>query len=163
MTDAEKVYQVLDTLGIDYEKYEHPPVMTIADIEKLDFTMEPMHCKNLFLRNEKGNQHYLALVHHNKKANTRGIAKKIGSTRLSFASDKRLKTHLGLEPGGVSVFGLIHNEDRKVIVLVDEDLRKEEKLTFHPNVNTASVIISQEGLKKFLDYAGHPVRYITMD
>ncbi len=163
MSEAEKVYQALDTLGIEYEKYEHPPVMTIADIEDLDFTIEPMHCKNLFLRNSKGNQHYLAIVHHEKKANTRAIAQKIGSTRLSFASDKRLKTHLGLEPGGVSVFGLMNNEDNKVIVLVDEDLKKEGKITFHPNVNTASITISYEDFEKFLNDQKNPVRYIKME
>ncbi len=86
MTEANKVYEVLESMGIEYEKFEHPPVMTIEDIENLDMEINPMHCKNLFLRNSKGNQHYLALVPHNKKANTRGIAEKIGSTRLSFAS-----------------------------------------------------------------------------
>ncbi len=163
MNEAEKVYRYLDTLEIEYKQYEHPPVMTIADIQNLDFEIEPMHCKNLFLRNAKGNQHYLALVHHDKKANTRGIAKKIGSTRLSFASDDRLKKHLGLEPGGVSVFGLINNTDGKVIVLVDKDLKKEEKLTFHPNVNTASTTISYEGFDKFLKQHKNPVRYIDME
>ncbi len=163
MNEAEKVYQVLDTLEIEYEKYEHPPVMTMEDIENLEFTIEPMHCKSLFLRNAKGNVHYLALVHHDKKANTQAIAQKIGSTRLSFASEKRLKAHLGLEPGGVSVFGLINNEDGKVIVLVDEDLKKEEKITFHPNINTASITISYEDFEKFLKNQNNPVRYIKME
>ena len=163
MKESEKVYQVLKELGIDYQKYDHPPVMTIEDIKELDFIIEPMHCKNLFLRNSKGDQHYLALVHHDKKANTRAIAKKIRSTRLSFASDKRLKTYLGLEPGSVSVFGLINDPDGKVIVLVDQDLQKEAKLTFHPNDNRASITVSYQDFIKFLEQRKNPLQFIEMD
>lgn len=163
MKEAEKVYQLLKELEIEYERHDHPPVTTIEDIKALEVSIEPLHCKNLFLRNSKGDRHYLALVHPNKKANTRAIAKKIASTRLSFASDARLKKHLGLDPGGVSVFGLINDPRGTVTVLVDRDLEQEEKLTFHPNDNRASITLSYRDFMRFLDRQKNPVRFIEME
>ncbi|AKL96864.1 prolyl-tRNA editing protein ProX [Clostridium aceticum] len=157
-----KVYEVLEKLAIPYEKYNHAPVATIAAIEELEMDLEVIHFKNLFLRNSKGDQHYLVLVDSSKKANTKAIAKQIGSTRLSFASDERLEKYLGLEPGAVSPMGLINDINKEVEVLIDQDLVSQEKVTLHPNVNTASITISYENLKKFLAWCGNKVQFVEI-
>ncbi|MCC5909013.1 MAG: prolyl-tRNA synthetase associated domain-containing protein [Clostridiaceae bacterium] len=161
-TKEEKVYSVLEEIGIEYKRYTHPPVATIADIEALAENIDPIHCKNLFVRNSKGDKHYLVLVESSKKANTKAIARQIGSTRLSFATDERLDKYLGLEPGAVSVLGLINDKDKEVEVLVDKDLADLQEITFHPNVNTASITISYTDFQKFLKWSGNKMQYVEI-
>ncbi len=159
-----KVYETLDSLGIKYDKYTHPAVNTIAEIEEYDLKGENIaHCKNIFLRNSKGNKHYLVLVESHKKTQTKDLAKQIQSTRLSFASEKRLDKYLGLKPGAVSPFGLINDENKEVELLIDKDLTKKEKITFHPNVNTASVTISYDDFQKYVKWCGNKVGYVDIE
>ncbi|SET11339.1 Ala-tRNA(Pro) deacylase [Natronincola peptidivorans] len=157
-----KAYGVLEELEIPYVQYTHPPVATIAAIEELEQRIEVMHFKNLFLRNSKGDKHYLVLVDSSKKANTKLIARQIGSTRLSFASDERLERCLGLEPGAVSPMGLINDKNKEVEVLIDKDLASNEKVTLHPNVNTASVTITYKDLERFLQRCGNRTQYVEI-
>jgi len=159
---APPVYAALDALGIAYQRFEHPPVFTgeEADIHWRDLPGVP--CKNLFLRNKKGNHHYLVILEISKKADLREIVRFVNDDRLSFGSPDRLMAELGLTPGSVSPFGLINDSDGSVVVLVDEDLRGAEGLIFHPNINTASVVVSWEGLERFLKTRSNQVRYIRI-
>jgi Ala-tRNA(Pro) deacylase len=159
---APPVYAALDALGIAYQRFAHPPVFTSeeADIHWRDLPGVP--CKNLFLRNKKGNHHYLVILEISKKADLREIVRFVNDDRLSFGSPDRLMAELGLTPGSVSPFGLINDSDGSVVVLVDEDLRGAEGLIFHPNINTASVVVSWEGLERFLKTRSNPVRYIRI-
>ena len=100
------------------------------------------HCKNLFLRNQKGNRHYLVVLEHSKRADLKAVADQIGDGKLSFASPERLMTHLGLTPGSVSPFGLINDRDHAVRVVLDRDLKSADALAFHPNINTATFVIA---------------------
>ena len=162
MNPAPPVYAALDALGIAYQRFEHPPVFTSeeADIHWRDLPGVP--CKNLFLRNKKGNHHYLVILEISKKADLREIVRFVNDDRLSFGSPDRLMAELGLTPGSVSPFGLINDSDGSVVVLVDEDLRGAEGLIFHPNINTASVVLSWEGLERFLKTRSNQVRYIRI-
>ena len=162
MNPAPPVYAALDALGIAYQRFEHPPVFTSeeADIHWRDLPGVP--CKNLFLRNKKGNHHYLVILEISKKADLREIVRFVNDDRLSFGSPDRLTAELGLTPGSVSPFGLINDSDGSVVVLVDEDLRGAEGLIFHPNINTASVVLSWEGLERFLKTRSNQVRYIRI-
>ena len=162
MNPAPPVYAALDALGIAYQRFEHPPVFTSeeADIHWRDLPGVP--CKNLFLRNKKGNHHYLVILEISKKADLREIVRFVNDDRLSFGSPDRLMAELGLTPGSVSPFGLINDSDGSVVVLVDEDLRGAEGLIFHPNINTASVVVSWEGLERFLKTRSNQVRYIRI-
>ena len=101
--------------------------------------------KNLFLRNKKGDRHYLVILGIDKQADLRHLVKVIGDDRLSFGSPERLQKYLGVTPGSVSPLGLIHDSARAVRVIVDSDLRTAERLIFHPNDNTASLTISGVG------------------
>ena len=117
---------------------------------------------NLFLRDQKGKRHFLVLLCGDKQANLQKVQEQAYATRLSFASDERLDKYLGLKAGHVSPMGLLNDKEKKVEVLIDKDLKNKEKISFHPNTNEASVLITFDGLKKFLDYCGNEVEYITI-
>jgi Ala-tRNA(Pro) deacylase len=162
-TDARaRVVDALDALGILYDAYDHPPVFTSEDADKYWRDIPATAVKNLFLRNKKGNREYLVILGIDKRADLRQLVKIIGDDRFSFGSPERLMQTLGLTPGSVSPFGLIHAASRDVHVIIDADLRSAERLIFHPNINTASVTISFADLEKFLASRGNTVRFISV-
>jgi Ala-tRNA(Pro) deacylase len=162
MDPAPAVYRELDRLGIAYERREHPPVFTAEQATVHWAGMPGAQVKNLFLRNKKGNRHYLTILGIEKQADLRQLVKVIGDDRLSFASPERLMRHLGLEPGSVSPFGLIYDDAREVVVIVDVDLRQAGRIIFHPNTNTASVSIAFADFERFLTERGNLVRYVRL-
>lgn len=160
--EEERVHAVLESLSIPFVRYEHPPVHTVEEARPYWKQIGGTHCKNLFLRNKKGNRHYLVIAEHTKDLNLKTLTERLGEDRLSFASRERLERLLGLEPGSVSPFGLINDFDRQVIVVVDEALRQAERVNFHPNTNTATIGIRFADFEKFLSWRGNPVRYIAL-
>jgi Ala-tRNA(Pro) deacylase len=162
MDPAPPVYDALDALGIRYERYEHPAVFTAEDASKYWDPIPGTQCKNLFLRNKKGDRHYLVILEVSKRADLKDLVRLVGDDRLSFGSPDRLMAKLGLTPGSVSPFGLINNADGSVRVLIDQDLRGKDRLIFHPNINTASVVVSWTDLEKFLATRRNVVRVITL-
>ena len=124
----EPILAALQTLDIHYELFEHPPVNT-ADEAAVHWKAIPgAAVKNLFLRNKKGDRHYLVILGIEKQADLRQLVKLIGDDRLSFGSPERLQKYLGVTPGSVSPLGLIHDSGRAVRVIVDSDLRTAEAL-----------------------------------
>jgi Ala-tRNA(Pro) deacylase len=159
---AVPVYATLDALGITYDKYAHPPVFNSADVEAHWAGIDGTKVKNLFLRNKKGDRHYLVILEVSKQADLRQVVKMVGDDRLSFGSPERLLATLGLTPGSVSPFGLIHDASRAVRVIIDADLRGADRLIFHPNINTASVAISGADLERFLASRGNVVKWVRV-
>jgi Ala-tRNA(Pro) deacylase len=154
------VVERLRDLGIAFERHEHPPVATVEQAAEHWAGIDAAHCKNLFLRNQKGDRHYLLILEHSKKADLRAVANQIGDGKLSFGSPERLLKHLGLTPGSVSPFGLIHDSTHSVRVVVDRDLQGAARLSFHPNINTATLVVSKDDFVRFLAACGNPVQYI---
>lgn len=157
-----KVLETLDQLGISYVRHEHPPVATVEEAEKHWAGLKGTHCKNLFLRNYKGNHHYLVIAPVTRGVDLKRLNAMLGEDRLSFASPERLKRWLGLEPGSVSPFGLVNDEARHVQVVCDEALRSSFALGFHPNVNTATLEIAFADFEKFLACRGNTVRWLEL-
>jgi Ala-tRNA(Pro) deacylase len=162
MDPAPAVYAALDALGISYERHEHPAVFTAADASQFWDPIPGVQCKNLFLRNKKGDRHYLVVLEISKRADLKDLVKIVGDDRLSFGSPERLMAKLGLTPGSVSPFGLIHDTEGSVRVLIDRDLKGAARLIFHPNINTASVVVSWADLEKFLGTRTNRVSMIAM-
>ncbi len=162
MDPAPPVYAALDALGIRYERHEHPAVFNAEDAAKFWDPIEGTQCKNLFLRNKKGDRHYLVVLEISKRADLKDLVRVVGDDRLSFGSPERLMAKLGLTPGSVSPFGLINDAAGSVRVLIDRDLRGRERLIFHPNINTASVVVSWADLEKFLATRNNSVRIIAL-
>jgi Ala-tRNA(Pro) deacylase len=160
--NEDPVYRVLDELRIPYTRHEHPPVFTVEEAQEHWASIAATHCKNLFLRNKKGVTHYLVIAESTKPVDIASLTAKLNEDRLSFASPERLATHLGLTPGSVSPFGLVHPGSRDVRVIVDADLRQSREVAFHPNINTATIVLAWSDLERFLAHCGNVVRYVQL-
>lgn len=159
---ARRVFETLDALGIRYDAYEHPPVFTAEEAAEHWKGIPATRVKNLFLRNKKGDRHYLVILPVEKQADLRHLVKVIGDDRLSFGSPERLMARLGLTPGSVSPFGLINDGEGSVRVIVDADLRGAERIVFHPNINTQSLSIAFADFEKFLASRRNVVRFLKV-
>jgi Ala-tRNA(Pro) deacylase len=152
----------LTELGIAFTRHQHPPVATVEEAMQHWDGIDATHCKNLFLRNQKGDRHYLVVLTAAKRADLRAVASQIGDGKLSFASPERLMKHLGLTPGSVSPFGLINDPGHTVRVFLDRDFQRAERLAFHPNINTWTFTLATADFVKFLDACGHSVRHVDI-
>ena len=161
-TVREPIFAALNALGIGYEVFEHPPVHTGEEAATHWQNIPGTAVKNLFLRNKKGDRHYLVILGIGKEADLRQLVKVIGDDRLSFGSPERLQKFLGVTPGSVSPLGLVHDADGAVRVIVDSDLRAAGRLIFHPNDNTASLTITGADFVRFLEHRGNPVRWVRL-
>jgi Ala-tRNA(Pro) deacylase len=157
-----EVLDHLSRLDIQYERFEHPPVATVDDAQAHWAAIDAIHCKNLFLRNQKSTRHYLVIVLHTKRADLRAIANQIGDGKLSFASPDDLMKYLGVTPGSVSPFGLIHDREHHVRVYLDRALKSSSRISFHPNDNTVTLVVRFADFERFLASAGNPVRYVDV-
>ena len=163
MTEEERAVAArLDALGIASTRHDHPPVATVEEAVRHWADIPATHCKNLFLRNQKGDRHYLVIVEHAKRVDLRRLAEQIGDGKLSFASPERLKTYLGLTPGSVSPFGLINDSSRAVRVVIDGDLKAATRLSFHPNINTVTLTIAGADFTRFLEACGNIAQYVSV-
>ena len=153
---------LLDTLHIPYQRIEHPALLSIDDYYRFGIVLPDQGVKNLFLKNRKGIRYYLLLLNERKTADLNMLAEQIGEVRLSFASAERLQAYLGVAPGAVTPFGLLHDTDQRVEVLLDASVNRDLPLGFHPLVNTATVCISYPDLMRFFDYCGHPPRVVDL-
>ena len=156
------LYQILADNHIEYERHDHPAVYTVADVERLVPTLPAVKTKNLFLRNKKGRRHFLVAVPAQKRVNIKALGAVMGSGHLSFGSPDRLKKYLGVDPGSVTVLATINDPEHAVELIFDEVLWQEEAFQFHPLVNTSTLVISRENLKRFFELTGHEVKLIDV-
>jgi Ala-tRNA(Pro) deacylase len=162
MRGQKELYELFGELGIQYDYHEHPPLATIDDAIIHWKEYNAGRCKNIFFRNHKGNRHYLVILEHLAKLDIRDLEQRLKQGKLTFASDQRLMKYLGVEPGSVSPFGLINDSENHVHLFIDEKLGRCERLTFHPNVNTASLVISKIDFLKFLEYSGNSYEFLKL-
>lgn len=162
MDRKEKVFKVLDELNINYSLTNHPPVFTVQEAKKYWVAIESAHCKNLFFRNHKGNKHYLVLIDYRQTLVIKDLEQRLKQGKISFASDKRLDKYLGLKAGSVSPFGLINDEEKHVHIFIDQNLRAVDRISFHPNDNTATLVISIQDFEKFLIHTGNKFEFIKL-
>ncbi|HGN2787551.1 TPA: prolyl-tRNA synthetase associated domain-containing protein [Pseudomonas aeruginosa] len=153
--DEQALLALLRELAIDSQRVEHPAIASIEEYYAQGI-------KNLFLRNRKGTRHYLVLLDERKEADLPGIAEQIGESRLSFASVERLREYLGVELGCVTPFALVNDPQHRVEVLLDDAIRQDRLLGFHPLVNTATECIRYADLLAFLAHTGHEPRLIRV-
>jgi Ala-tRNA(Pro) deacylase len=156
------IFEFLTKHGIVYERHDHPPVFTCEEAERLVPPVAGAKTKNLFLRDKKGRRHFLILVGYDKTVDLRGMASVLGLNRLTLASPERLRKYLGVDPGAVTILGVANDAEGGVEVIIDEDLWSSEAFRCHPLVNTSTLVISKEGLERFLDVTGHQPRIIEI-
>lgn len=158
----QKVYDFLSRNDIAYECYEHPEAPTIEIARKYWRQDGSTHCKNLFFRNHKGNRHYLVVFDGNQNLAIHDLEKRLRQGKLSFASEQRMERYLDLRPGSVSPFGLINDVENHVHLFLDKNLREAPALSFHPNDNTATVMVSQDDFRRYLDLAGNSYEWLEL-
>lgn len=153
----QEIYALLEKKGIPFEKLEHEAVYTMEDMNRAGITGRGTVCKNLFLRDAKGKNHYLVTVPEEKKVDLKELATQIGSTKFSFASAERLQKYLGVEQGCVSPLGVLNDESRLVTVVFDADLQGNDAVGVHPNDNTATIWLSPNDLCRIIKEHGNEV------
>jgi Ala-tRNA(Pro) deacylase len=163
LPEEQPVLTRLEQLQIPFDRYEHPPIATGDEGLEHWADIDAVHCKNLFLRNQKGTRHYLVILPVVKRADLRMVADQVGDGKLSFASAERLMTYLGVTPGSVSPFGLIHDKEHHVRVFLDKDLKSADRISFHPNINTRTIVLSFADFEKYLATTWNVVRFIQVD
>ena len=151
MNGDPKLYELLNQLCIESQYIEHPEAPTIEIAKQYWEGHDARHCKNLFFRNHKGNKHYLVVFECHQQMAIHQIEKMLKQGKLSFASEQRMEKYLGLRPGSVSPFGLINDTEKHVKLFLDINLKDAPLLSFHPNDNTASLLISGKDMLKFID------------
>lgn len=162
MRGQQQVYDYLDKLGIKFDYYEHPEAPTIEIAAQYYRGEGTTLCKNLFFRNHKGNRHYLVIMDSTHAMDIHDIEHKLHQGKLSFASPERMMKYLGVRPGSVSLFTLVNDVNHEVTLFVDNGLRNAEKVSFHPNDNTASLVISNADMMKFIESIGNPYEFLDL-
>ncbi len=159
-----RVYDLLDSLQIPYERVDHEAAFTMEACREIDEAFQPaVICKNLFLCNRQQTAFYLLMIREDKKFLTKEISGQIGSARLSFAPEEYMEEFLDITPGSVSVLGLMNDHDHRVQLLVDEDVLKEEYFGCHPCVNTSSLRLKTEDVfGKFLKAVEHDYKTVVL-
>jgi len=151
-----RVYDFLDSLGIKFKRVDHEAATTMAACEEIDTFLGTYMCKNLFLCNRQKTRFYLLLMPGNKKFKTKELSNQINTSRLSFADADDMLKYLDIEPGAVSVMGLMNDKDHVIQLLIDDDLKKDDYIGCHPCVCTSSMKIKFSDIfDKFLPATGH--------
>ncbi len=158
-----RTYDFLDSLGIEYKRTDHEPTDTMEACNAVDKILGVVICKNLFLCNRQKTAFYLLMMPGDKKFKTKELSSQIGSARLSFADAEDMLKYLDIEPGAVSIMGLMNDKEHAVQLLIDEDVLADEYIGCHPCVNTSSLKLrTSDIVNKFLPAVGHDYRTVHL-
>lgn len=158
-----KVYDLLDSLGISYERVDHEEASTMEACQEIDKILDTIICKNLFLCNRQKTKFYLLMMPGEKPFKTKDLSKQINSARLSFAEAEFMEEYLHIKPGSVSIMGLMNDTNNQVQLLIDKPVIESETLGCHPCVCTSSLKLkTQEVLEKFLPAVHHQAIIVDM-
>lgn len=150
----------LDEHGIGYTYAAHPPVYTCEQAARLRPDLVGISTKNLFLRDRSRSRYFLAMTDCAKRVNLKALGKLLGASKLHFGSEDELQEILGVEPGAVTVLGLVNDLDRQVELVIDADIWPSEHFLCHPLVNTSTLVLTQSALEKFFSLSGHAINVI---
>ena len=158
-----RVYDLLDSLAIDYERIDHPAAMTMEACEEIDRALNATICKNLFLCNRQQTDFYLLMMPGDKKFVTKELSAQLSTARLSFGPPEYMERFLDITPGSLSVMGLMNDRDHRVQLLIDEEVLAGEWIGFHPCINTSSLRLRMSDLtEKIIPAMGHPPRVVRL-
>jgi len=158
-----RTYDFLDELGIEYKRTDHGRADNMEACNEIDAILGVVICKNLFLCNRQKTAFYLLMMPGDKKFKTKELSSQIGSARLSFADPEDMLKFLDIEPGAVSIMGLMNDKDKQVQLLIDEDVLKGEYLGCHPCVCTSSLKMkTADVIGRFLPAVGHDYRTVHL-
>lgn len=163
---ADKIFATLAALQIPYTEHSHPAVFTSVEAAKYYNVIPGARVKNLFLRNRKGDRHYLVVVLDHKQVNLKMLEQQLGEKQLSFASAERLQRYLRVTPGSVSALGLVYDQEHSVQVILDADIESGttvyDAINLHPNDNTKTLTIALPDFLRYLEHLKNPVQRIVL-
>jgi len=157
------LYSLLDQLEISYTKYEHAPVFTCDEAYAAIPDDPAVQTKNIFLRDKRGRRHLLLVTTCEKAVDIKRFAEQADADRLSFASPERLMKYLGVEPGSVTVLGLMNDTTQAVELYIDTDVWNAPRWRCHPLVNTATLVLARPDVERFLERTGHAPRVFALE
>ena len=160
-----RVYDLLDKLGIAYQRVDHEATMTMEACEEVDRILgdDTTICKNLFLCNRQKTDFYLLLMPGEKPFKTKFLSKQIGTARLSFADGEQMEEYLNITPGSLSLMGLIFDKEKKVHLVIDKEVLDEEYFGCHPCINTSTLLMKISDVKeKILPALGHEYQVVEL-
>lgn len=155
ITRISEALSYLDRAGIGYERHDHPAVFTVEEVTALVSIDRGIRTKNLFVRDKKGRRHILIVVPHDKSVDLMALGAAMGIGRLSFGSPERLMKYLSVEPGSVSLMGVINDRSVSVEIVVDQAIWDAAYVRCHPLVNTSTIVLSHEGMVRLFEATGH--------
>ena len=158
-----RVYDLLDELGIEYQRVDHEEANTMEACREVDDLLGVTICKNLFMCNRQQTDFYLLMIEDKKVFKTKYLSAQLGTSRLSFAPPEFMEEFLNIKPGAVSVMGVMNDHDKRVQLVMDKSIYESEEIGCHPCVSTASLRLkTADILNKFLPATGHDVRAVDL-
>jgi Ala-tRNA(Pro) deacylase len=154
MTTSAQLFSFFDSLGITHSTVEHPPLFTVEDGRDWHDKIPGLHCKNLFIKDKKGGI-WLVVMPGDKRADLNRLEKRLGAPRFSFGKPELLLEILGITPGSVTPFALMNDKEKRVTVVLDDEMLRSEHVNFHPLHNAASTTIRASDLVKFIETLGY--------
>ncbi|MGY3916480.1 prolyl-tRNA synthetase associated domain-containing protein [Aeromonas australiensis] len=156
------IYSLLDQLAIPYQRFDHPPVFTCEEASRLLPDLPAAKTKNLFLRDPKSERLFLVVTPEESRVDLKRLAAMIGVKRLSFGSPERLDAALGLTPGSVTLLAMVRDREKSVELVVDEAIWQAEQVQCHPLVNTATLIVRLDDVRRLLTHLGRKATVIRL-
>ena len=158
-----RTYDFLDSLGISYQRTDHEAANNMEACNEIDAILGVVICKNLFLCNRQKTRFYLLMMPGDKKFKTKELSGQIGSSRLSFAEPEDMLKYLDIEPGAVSIMGLMNDHGHDVQLIIDEDVLKDEYIGCHPCVSTSSLKLkTKDVIETYLPATGHSYMVVEL-
>jgi Ala-tRNA(Pro) deacylase len=156
------IFRFLDDHQVAYYRHDHEPVFTVEEADRIVPDLPGANTKNLFLRDHKGRRHFLLVLPSDKSADLKALASLLDVRKLGFASPQRLMRLLGIEPGSVSILGLMNDTGHGVELVMDRRIFEAKAVQSHPLVNTSTLVIAQDDLRRFLDATGHTAKVLDV-
>ena len=158
-----RTYDFLDGLGVEYDRVDHGPAMTMEDCKEADEILQATICKNLFLCNHQKTDFYLLLMPGEKPFKTKFLSKQIGTARLSFADGEQMEEYLNITPGSLSLMGLIFDREKRMHLVIDREVLDEEYFGCHPCINTSTLLMKTSDVKeKILPALNHEYQVVEL-
>lgn len=154
MDPYQAVVAKLNELNMPFQTVEHPPAMTTAEADQYIKGIDGVRTKSLFLTNKKKTAYYLVILDDTKQLDMNRFMELIGEKRIHMASEKSLMEKMKLPAGTVSIFGLLNNADKNIKVYFDRPITTEQRMSFHPNINTKTIFVNTTDIFKFLKNIG---------
>jgi len=120
--------------------------------------------KNLLVRHKKKKGLWLVTAPHDATISLSVLAQHLGiSGGLRLADEDILVSKLGVVRGCVTPLALINDKDNAIGCVVDTKLldKLNERVYFHPMVNSATTGLSPADFERFLTAIGHEPILVT--